>query len=70
MLYAIGKPGAPARHYELSSPYEVVKWQRIRRPHWWSLYRPSIAYAEYDAQMEALIALISGVTGLPLYDAR
>jgi len=71
-LFAIrdGKPGKPAVHYELSSPYEVVKWRRIRQPRWWSLYRPVIPFAEYDAQMEALIALISGITGLPLYDVR
>lgn len=71
-LFAVrdGKPGEPAIHYELSSPFEVVKWHRIRRPRWWSLYRPAIPFAEYDAQMEALIALISGVTGLPLYDVR
>ena len=71
-LFAVrdGKPGTPAIHYELSSPYQVVKWARIRRPHWWSLCRPAVPFAEYDAQMEALIALISGVTGLPLYDVR
>ncbi len=27
-------------------------------------------FAEYDAQMEALADLISGITGLPLYDVR
>jgi hypothetical protein len=71
-LFAVrdGKLGAPAIHYELSGPYAVVKWRRIRRPRWWSLQRSAIPFAEYDAQMEALIALISGVTGLPLYDVR
>lgn len=71
-LFAVrdGKPGEPAIRYELSSPYEVVKWRRLRHPRWWSLYRPAIPFAEYDAQMEALIALISGITGLPLYDVR
>lgn len=71
-LFAIrsGKPGTPATRYELSSPYAVVTWKRIRRPHWWSLHRPAIPFAEYNAQMEALIALISGLTGLPLYDVR
>jgi hypothetical protein len=70
-LFAVrdGKLGAPATHYELSSPYQVIKWQRIRQMHW-SCYRPAIPFAEYDAQMEALIALISGITGLPLYDVR
>jgi hypothetical protein len=71
-LFAIrgNKPGTPATRYELSGPYSVVQWQRLRHPRWWSLHRPAIPFAEYDAQMEALIALISGVTGLPLYDVR
>ena len=54
-----GKPGSPATRYELSSPYAVVQWTRAQ-PHRWSLHRPAIAYAEYNAQMDALIALISG----------
>jgi hypothetical protein len=71
-LFAIrdGKPGEPAVHYELSSPYNVVQWTRARHNCWWALHRPAIPFAEYDAQMEALIALISGITGLPLYDVR
>ncbi|HEY7350020.1 MAG TPA: hypothetical protein VH599_17005 [Ktedonobacterales bacterium] len=71
-LFAIrdGKPNTPATHYELSSPYVVVQWTRLRRPRWWSFHQPAIPFAEYDAQMEALIALITGITGLPLYDVR
>ncbi len=70
-LFAIrgGKPGTPGTRYELSSPYTVVQWTRTRG-RWWSFHRPAIPFAEYDAQMEALIALISGITGLPLYDVR
>ncbi len=70
-LFAVrdGKPGTPATHYELSGPYQVIKWRRVRHPRW-SFSRPAIPFAEYDAQMEALIALISGITGLPLYDVR
>lgn len=70
-LFAVrgGKPGAPATRYELSSPYAVVQWTRTRGSQL-SLHRPAIPFAEYDAQMDALIALISGVTGLPLYDVR
>ncbi|HEU5369583.1 MAG TPA: hypothetical protein VFU69_14010 [Ktedonobacterales bacterium] len=70
-LFAIrgGKLGMPGTLYELSSPYAVVQWTRTRGRRW-SLHRPAIPFAEYDAQMDALIALISGVTGLPLYDVR
>ncbi len=71
-LFAIrdGDPETPAIYYELSGPSAVVSWKRVRRNRWYSLYRPAIPFAEYDAQMEALIALISGITGLPLYDVR
>lgn len=70
-LFAIRdtNPGMPATRYELSCSYAVVKWTRARGG-LWSLHRPAIPFAEYDAQMEALVALISGVTGLPLYDVR
>ena len=70
-LFAIrgGKPGTPGTRYELSCSYAVVQWTRARKQPW-SLYRPAIPFAEYDAQMEALIALISGITGQPLYDVR
>ena len=70
-LFAIrgGKPGEPGTRYELSCSYAVVQWTRTRGSHW-ALHRPAIPFAEYDAQMDALIALISGVTGLPLYDVR
>jgi hypothetical protein len=70
-LFAVrdGKPGMPATHYELSCSYAVVQWTRTRN-HPWSLHRPTIPFAEYNAQMEALIALITGITGLPLYDVR
>ncbi len=70
-LFAIrGKPGTPATYYELSSSSTVVQWKRVRHQRWWSLHRPAIPFAEYDTQMEALIALITGITGLPLYDVR
>lgn len=71
-LFAIreGKPGASTICYELSSPFKVVPFSRIVRPRWWALYRPAQPLGEYNAQMDALLALISARTGLPLYDVR
>jgi hypothetical protein len=71
-LFAIreGKPGASKVRYELSSPLKVVTFSRIVRPRWWSLYRPAQPFGEYNAQMDALLALISARTGLLLYDVR
>jgi hypothetical protein len=66
----IGKPGAAKVCYELSSPLKVVTFARIVRPRWWALYRPAQPFGEYNAQMDALLALISAHTGLLLYDVR
>lgn len=66
----IGKPGATKVRSELSSPATVVTFSRIVRPRWWSLYRPAQPFGEYNAQMDALLALISARTGLLLYDVR
>jgi len=32
--------------------------------------KPTISSEEYDKQMQALLSLIAGRTGLPLYDLR
>ncbi len=71
-LFAIreGKPGASKVRYEVSSPIKVVTFSRIVRSRWWSLYRPAQPFGEYNAQMDALLALISACTGLLLYDVR
>jgi hypothetical protein len=71
-LFAIrsARPGAPATRYELASPNKVVTFGRARRARWWALYRPIIPWAEYDAQMDALLDVIAARTGLPLYDVR
>lgn len=71
-LFAIraGKPGASAVRYELSSPTTVITFDRIFQPHWWLRFRPAEPFGEYHAQMDALLALISARTGLPLYDVR
>ena len=71
-LFAIrgGKPGARRVRYELSSPTTVVAFDRILRPRWWSRFQPGQPFEVYQAQMDALLALISARTGLPLYDVR
>lgn len=71
-LFAIrgGRPGTPATRYELASPKQVVSFGRARRQRWWALYRPVEPWEEYDAQMDALLALIAEKTGQPLYDVR
>ncbi len=71
-LFAIrdGEPGASSVRYELTGSKVVVTFGRIVRPHWWSLYRPAQPFNDYNAQMDALLALISAKTGLPLYDVR
>jgi putative Ca2+/H+ antiporter (TMEM165/GDT1 family) len=71
-LFAIrdGAPGASTIRYELSGSNAVVTFVRIVRPRWWSLYRPAQPFADYNAQMEALLAEISARTGRLLYDVR
>jgi hypothetical protein len=71
-LFAIrgGKPGGSTVRYELSGPFAVVTFDRILRPRWWSRFRPAQSFGEYNAQMDALLALISAHTGLLLYDVR
>jgi hypothetical protein len=71
-LFAIraGKPGASTARYELSSPTTVITFDRILRPHWWLRFRPAEPFGDYHAQIDALLALISARTGLPLYDVR
>ena len=71
-MFAIrdGKPGSTITRYELSSRFCVVQWGHVRQTRWWSLYRPASDFRASDEQMEALVAVISGYTGLPLYDLR
>ena len=71
-LFAIreGTPGAPTVRDELSGPTTVVTFDRLLRPHWWSRFWPAQPFGDYHTQMEALLALISARTGLPLFDVR
>jgi hypothetical protein len=43
---------------------------RIVRPRWWSRFRSGQSFGEYNAQMDALLALIAAHTDLLLYDVR
>lgn len=61
-------PGASTVRYELAGSNAVVTFARIVKPRWWSLYRPALPFADYNAQMDALLAEISARTGLLLYD--
>ncbi|HEY7355039.1 MAG TPA: hypothetical protein VH590_01190 [Ktedonobacterales bacterium] len=54
--------------YELSSATTILRWSREQEPSRWT--KPSSPFPEYTQQMDALLALIAGRTGLPLYDLR
>jgi hypothetical protein len=71
-LFALrgGKPGASTIRYELSGPTTVVTFRRILQPHFWSRFQPAQPFGDYQAQMDALLALISARTGLALHDVR
>ncbi len=58
--------------YELSSANEVIRWTWMRPNSVRVLFfaKPTIAKEEYDQQMQSLLSLIAGRTGLPLYDLR
>ncbi len=58
--------------FELSSANDIVRWGWMRRNTWRVMFfaKPTISSEEYDKQMQALLSLIAGRTGLPLYDLR
>jgi hypothetical protein len=65
------RPGAAV--YMLAAPGrgKSVKWVRVcRPPRWFSIREPTVPFAEYDRQMQALLSLIVARTGLPLRDLR
>lgn len=71
-LFAIysGKKNTPATMYELSSARDIVRWTWLRKYTSYSTEEPAIPMDEYNRQMQALLSLIAGRTGLPLYDLR
>lgn len=55
--------------YELSSADNVVFWYWLSKPQaLFTLWKPVLPIEEYHYQMQALTALITEKTGLPLYD--
>ena len=59
--------------YELSSEKESVLWTRLFVPKGFirtAMLKPTIPFEEYDQKMRALVEVVAGRTGLPLYDLR
>lgn len=69
-IYPANKPSEPPIRYELSGPKAIVRWKRMPRGVSSLLTKTPDPFDEYDRQMEALLALITAKTGLPLYDLR
>ena len=65
---AIVEPDKTPHHYELSSATAILRWSREQKPS--RLTRLSSPFPEYVQQMDGLLMLIAGKTGLPLYDLR
>ncbi|MBO0795063.1 MAG: ABC transporter ATP-binding protein [Ktedonobacteraceae bacterium] len=60
---------SPAVIYELSSASHVIRWVWVRRKGPLNIVRGRhLSPGEYNAQMQALCALVAAKTGLPLYD--
>lgn len=58
--------------YELSSANDIVRWGWMHQSNRKVLFfaKPTIPAEDYNRQMEAVLSLIAGRTGLPLYDLR
>ena len=58
--------------FEVSSARDIVRWGWIRSNSVKVIFfaKPTVPAADYNQQMEAVLALIAGRTGLPLYDLR
>ena len=64
----LAKGSQPADHYELSSEITILRWSRKLEPSRFT--RLSSPFPEYAWQIDALLSLIAGKTGLQLYDLR
>ena len=72
-LFAVrgrGRPGDPARQFELSGVKEALVWEYLRPNPWWSPYKPPMPCDDYEQQMAHLLEFIAAKTNLPLYDVR
>ena len=58
--------------FEVSSARDIVRWTWIHANNRRVLFpaKPAMSTENYNQQMEAVLALIAGRTGLPLYDLR
>ena len=56
-------------YYEVSSTNDVVRWRWVRIRNFVAI-EPALPVAEYDRQMQAVLALVAAKTGLTLYDVR
>jgi hypothetical protein len=65
---AIVKTTEAPNRYELFGATTMLRWSRELTPSPWT--RLSSPFPEYSQQVDGLLALIAGKTGLPLYDLR
>lgn len=65
-----GKPGDPAREFELSYAQNTLVWKYLRPNRWRSFYKPPMPRDEYEQQMTRVLEYIAAKTNLPLYDVR
>lgn len=67
-IAALVKTNQTSNQYELSSATTILRWSREPAPS--RLTRLSSPFPEYAWQMDGLLPLIAGKTGLPLHDLR
>jgi hypothetical protein len=56
--------------FEVASAHEVIRWYWLRGRGAFLLEKPLVPLAEYEQQMNGMLAVIKAKTGLPLYDLR
>lgn len=65
------RPGQVGYMLAAPGPGKFVTWPRLcNPPQWYSTHEPSMPFAEYDQQIQALLSLVAARTGLPLRDLR
>ena len=60
-------------YYEIASEKDIVRWQWLVRSNKKvpiTISEPTIPFAEYNKQMQALLSLVAAKTHLALYDVR
>jgi hypothetical protein len=56
--------------FEVASEHEMIQWHWLRGRGAFLLANPLVPLAEYEQQMNGILAVIKVKTGLPLYDLR